>query len=93
MFQACQSYPRENFNKEDRYLLLCDRGQHAMLFTNGTVSPPPPEGAFSLGQKRKGAESALITAASFFPQSHVYFLVLLRFSLLMNNSFLALLRA
>ena len=52
-----------------------------------------PEGAFSLGQNEKDAQSALITIASFFLKSRVFFLVRLRFSFLMNNSFLSLLRA
>ena len=52
-----------------------------------------PEGVFSLGQNEKDAQSALITIASFFLTSRVFFLVCLQFSFLMNNSFLSLLRA
>ena len=58
-----------------------------MLFTNGTVSPPPHS-----DKNEKDAQSALITAVSFFSMSRVFFLVRLRFSLI-NNLFLALLRA
>ena len=59
-----------------------------MLFTNETVSSPPKE-LFHSNKNEKDAQSALFTAASFFSQSRVYFLVHLHFSLLMNNLFLA----
>ena len=56
-----------------------------MLFTNGNVFSPSKE-LFHSDKDEKDAQSALIMAASFLSKSSV-FLVRLRFSLLMNNSF------
>ena len=41
--------------------------------------PPPPKELFHSDKNEKEAQSALIMAALFFSQSHVYFLVRLRF--------------
>ena len=43
-----------------------------MLLANGTISSPPKE-LFHPDKNKKGIQSLLITAASFFLLSHVFF--------------------
>ena len=56
---------------EDRYPLLRDRGHHTMLLANGTISSPPKE-LFHSDKNKKGIQSLLITATSFYVYCHTF---------------------
>ena len=69
--------------------IRCSLGPFSTL-DPGIESSSPKE-LFNSDKNDKDAQNALITVTSFFSKSRVFFLVRLRFSLLMNNSFLTLL--